>query len=213
MAMSSAKSGLDQHQSITFLALGDSYTIGEGVDRNDSWPCQLTGELNKEGFAIHAPEIIAKTGWTTDELQSSIEKAGLQESYDLVSLLIGVNNQYRKYALHQYDREFKALLERAINLAGGVPENVLVISIPDYGATPFGQSKRPEKISEEIDRYNDIAKRHALSKGAHHINITPLSKKALHDRSLVAGDELHPSAKMYALWVQKILPAAIEALN
>jgi lysophospholipase L1-like esterase len=183
-----------------YLALGDSYTIGEGVEEEDRWPVILAHHLK-----MAPPTIIAKTGWTTDELQAAIDKAKPDTNYDLVSLLIGVNNQYRGYNPEVYQKEFAALLQQAISFAGNDPNHVLVVSIPDYGVTPFAAEKNPRKISEEIDRYNAISKKITEAAGVQYFNITPISRKAARDESLMAADQLHPSGKMYRMWVESFI--------
>jgi lysophospholipase L1-like esterase len=181
-----------------FLALGDSYTIGESVAEAERWPNQLVAKLK-----LTAPRIIATTGWRTDNLKDAIEAANLKPEYDLVSLLIGVNNQYQGKSIEIYEREFEELLQTSIKLAKGKKKNVFVVSIPDYGYTPFGKAKQ-EKISEELDQYNAINKRIAAKYGVKYFNITEISRKGLEDVELVAGDGLHPSGKMYAQWVEVI---------
>lgn len=181
-----------------FLALGDSYTIGESVDPNQRWPNQLAAKLK-----LPAPEIIATTGWRTDQLMKAIADADLIPEYALVSLLIGVNNQYQGKPIEIYEREFEELLQSAINLAKGKKKNVFVVSIPDYGYTPFGEAKQ-EKISAELDQYNAINKRITTRYGIRYFDITPISRKGLEDTTLVATDGLHPSGKMYAQWVELI---------
>lgn len=191
-----------------YLALGDSYTIGESVAEADRWPNQLARLLQ-----IPPPEIIAKTGWTTDELNAAIDKANPRGPYDLVTLLIGVNNQYRGRDAEQYRREFVGLLNRAIAFAGGKPWRVVVVSIPDWGVTPFAANRDRAKIGAEIDRFNAINRDETLRVKAHYVDITPVSRGAADDRSLVADDGLHPSAKMYAEWVKLIEPEARAALR
>lgn len=181
-----------------FLALGDSYTIGESVAEAERWPNQLAAKLK-----LTAPRIIATTGWRTDNLKDAIEAANLKPEYDLVSLLIGVNNQYQGKSIEIYEREFEELLQTSIKLAKGKKKNVFVVSIPDYGYTPFGKAKQ-EKISEELDQFNAINKRMAAKYGVKYYNITEISRKGLEDAELVAGDGLHPSGKMYAQWVEVI---------
>lgn len=181
-----------------FLALGDSYTIGESVAEAERWPNQLAAKLK-----LAAPHIIATTGWRTDNLKDAIEAANLKPEYDLVSLLIGVNNQYQGKSIEIYEREFEELLQTSIKLAKGKKKNVFVVSIPDYGYTPFGKAKQ-EKISEELDQYNAINKRIAAKYGVKYFNITEISRKGLEDAELIAGDGLHPSGKMYAQWVEVI---------
>ena len=181
-----------------FLALGDSYTIGESVAEAERWPNQLAAKLK-----LAAPHIIATTGWRTDNLKDAIEAANLKPEYDLVSLLIGVNNQYQGKSIEIYEREFEELLQTSIKLAKGKKKNVFVVSIPDYGYTPFGKAKQ-EKISEELDQYNAINKPMAAKYGVKYFNITEISRKGLEDAELIAGDGLHPSGKMYAQWVEVI---------
>ena len=196
-----------------FLALGDSYTIGESVPPTDRWPVQLTALLSTEGFNIDDPLIIAATGWTTDELLSGIDRANLQGIYDLVSLLIGVNNQYRGRDLEEYRRQFVALLKRAVGFANGVPAHVLVLSIPDWSVAPFAAGRDRAKIAAEIDQFNVINREEAERAGAHYIDVTSISRQAAADPELIAGDGLHPSGKMYAEWARLALPVARKAIN
>lgn len=188
---------------LKFLALGDSYTIGESVKEEERWPEQLATLLRAEGYTVEKPRIIAKTGWRTDQLKKAIEDAGLTPEYNLVSLLIGVNNQYQGKSVDAYAPEFEALLKTAVQLAGGKKENVLVVSIPDYGFTPFGKPKQ-EQISKALDEFNDTNKRIAEAAGIHYVNITDISRKGFDQPDLVAEDKLHPSGVMYGLWVEKI---------
>jgi lysophospholipase L1-like esterase len=183
-----------------YLALGDSYTIGESVPPEERYPMQLARELK-----MPEPEIIAKTGWTTDELNAAIDKADPHGPYDLVTLLIGVNNQYRGRSADQYRTEFAALLQRAIGFAGGKTRNVVVVSIPDWGVTPFAKDRDRAKIGREIDQYNAINRAETLHAGARYVDITPFSRTAATDPSLVAGDGLHPSGKMYSEWTRLIV--------
>ncbi len=186
-----------------YLALGDSYTIGESVPLKLTYPFQLAENLRLDSFSIEAPTIVAKTGWRTDDLIDAIETAELLESYDLVSLLIGVNNQYQGKSIEQYEREFLILLETAIQLAGGISKNVFVLSIPDYGFHPFGKTDQ-EKISYELIQYNIINKRIALELNVSWFNITDISEKGLLEPNLVAKDGLQPSEEQYQLWVKSI---------
>ena len=198
----------------TFLALGDSYTIGESVPESQRWPVQLAEALRAEGIDVGNVDIIARTGWRTDDLDAAITRTNPKGPYDLVTLLIGVNNQYQGRSLEQYRKEFPALLTRAVGLAGGKPERVIVLSIPDYGATPFGQSSGDaSRIGGEIDKYNSIAGAAAGEAHARFVDITPGSRRAAEDKTLVAEDGLHPSGKMYADWVQLALPEARAALG
>lgn len=189
-----------------YLALGDSYTIGESVAPEERWPVQLAHQLRQRGKEVEGPTIIATTGWRTDNLQNGMTIARLQPEYDLVSLLIGVNNQYQGRPLAQYQTEFEALLREAIRLARGNKANVFVVSIPDYGYTPFGQPQQ-EKISRELDAFNQANRALTEQLGVTYIYITDISRQGLQDPALVAADGLHPSGKMYGLWVARILEA------
>ena len=184
-----------------FLALGDSYTIGESVAPAERWPNVLARELG-----IPAPQIIAKTGWTTDELNAAIDAAKPEGTFDLVTLLIGVNNQYRGRSAEEYRAQFSALLRRAIGFAGGDPRKVVVVSIPDWGMTPFAEGRDRAQIAAEIDRFNAINREEAERASAHYVDVTAVSREA--DPALVASDKLHPSALMYRRWVDLILPTA-----
>lgn len=191
---------------VRFLALGDSYTIGEAVASENRWPVQLAAELRKQGVAILDPEIIAQTGWTTAELQAALTAANPQGPYDLVSLLIGVNNQYRASSLEAYRIEFATLLEQAVVLAGGDPWGVMVLSIPDWGVTPFAAGRDRAQIAAEIDAFNAANREISQAAGVAYLDITPITRQADTQPALLASDGLHPSAEMYALWVQELLP-------
>lgn len=199
--------------SLKFLALGDSYTIGEKVKPEERWPVVLAEKLTAAGIAVNPPEIIATTGWTTDELKKGIEEARPKGNFDMVSLLIGVNNQYRGYDTAVYKKEFQELLDTAITFAANSSSRVFVVSIPDYGVTPFGQKKEPEKISREIDLYNKISKELAERSSVKYFDITGISRQAGNDPEMVAADGLHPSEKMYRQWVEHILPGIREMLE
>jgi lysophospholipase L1-like esterase len=196
-----------------FLALGDSYTIGERVDEAERWPVQLVRLLQEGGAPIDPPEIIARTGWTTSELNTAIDAANPQGPYDLVSLLIGVNNQYRGYSQDEYRTEFEALLKRAIGFAGGNVDGVLVLSIPDWGVTPFGINSGRADISAEIDAFNAINREVSEALGVRYVDITPESREAVTDPTLIAGDGLHPSGKMYAAWARMAFDEACASLR
>lgn len=201
---------------LNYLALGDSYTIGESVERYENFPNQLANELTKKGLIINPPIIVARTGWTTSELQSGIKDSGLPEhKFDIVTLLIGVNNQYRGESKDIYRKEFKELLQTAINFTKDKKSHVFVISIPDWGATPHGQQsgRDPQVIAKEIDAFNVINKEETLAAGLNYSNITPFSRLALSDKTLVAGDGLHPSGKMYAGWVANVAPLVLTNLK
>jgi len=194
-----------------FLALGDSYTIGESVAESERWPVQLADQLRAGGVNIQPPEIIARTGWTTSELNRAIDEVDPHGPYDLVSLLIGVNNQYRGYPQENYRAEFAVLLDRAVGFAGSDPRKVLVLSIPDWGMTPFGERDGRDTISAEIDAFNAINRQISKERGVRYIDITPISRLSID--GLVANDDLHPSGKQYGMWVDLTLPEACEALQ
>lgn len=207
---------------IRYLALGDSYTIGESVDEADRWPMQLASlihsspqftksiEGNQRGVEV---VIIARTGWTTDELWDGIQAQEINPPYDLVSLLIGVNNQYRGRDLEEYREQFVFLLNKSIEYAGGDANRVIVLSIPDWGVTPFAGDRDSKKIADEINQFNAINREETEKAGAHYIDITPISREAVNDPSLIAGDGLHPSGKMYAEWAELALPVVLEILT
>jgi lysophospholipase L1-like esterase len=202
-----------QGQFYTYLALGDSYTIGESVDSTRRWPAQLVDELGKSGLKCQDPDLVAKTGWTTFELRSQIAEEVLEERYDLVTLLIGVNNQYRGLDTGDYRTEFRELLDLAIVFAGQQAGKVIVVSIPDYSVTPFASHMDREKIAREIDEFNAINLSETNKTGAAYVDVTAISRLAENDSTLLADDGLHPSGKMYGLWVGKILPVASKILK
>ncbi|MGM0581257.1 MAG: SGNH/GDSL hydrolase family protein [Bacteroidota bacterium] len=191
-------------EKLPYLALGDSYTIGEAVDADKTWSSILSKKLNQRGIEVQLDKIIATTGWTTDELLEAINNDDTLENsdYKLVSLLIGVNNQYRGYGIKQYEEEFELLIRKAISLAGNKVNRVFVVSIPDYGVTPFAveNNKNADLIAKELYEYNAIAKNITDEYGVKFFDITPISLKAIWDKDYVAEDKLHPSAKMYAEW-------------
>jgi len=188
----------------SFLALGDSYTIGESVDAAMRWPNQLVTALNRSGLEFEQPEIVAKTGWTTDELLTALDQASLAASYDYVSLLIGVNNQYRGRSVASFEPEFTALLERAISYSNRKANGVFVVSIPDWGVMPFAEGRDARKIALEIDTYNKSIERICKIYGVRFFDITEISRKASETPSFVASDGLHPSGEMYAAWVNEV---------
>ena len=199
---------------VTYLALGDSYTIGESVAGADSYPHQISALLKKRGIELAQPKIIATTGWTTADLLIAIDSAKLSQNYSFVTLLIGVNNQYSGHDISIYQEEFTTLLNKAIAFVNGDKTKVFVISIPDWGVTPFAKEndKSAVQIGKEIDEYNIIAKKLTLDAGVSFTNITAASKKAAKDTSLLAEDGLHPSGKMYAKWAEAVLPKILETL-
>ena len=199
-------------QKSNFLALGDSYTIGEGVLVNDRWPVQLAAALNQRGFAVETPHIIARTGWTTDELMLAIEAAGIKDTFQLVSLLIGVNNQYRGRSAEQFRGELVQLLEKAIAFAGNEPKRVFMFSIPDWGVTPFAEGRDRARIAREIDAYNTVIREETAKLNVLFVDITRISREAANDPALLASDKLHPSGKMYGRWVDELLPQLLNRI-
>lgn len=199
---------------LSYLALGDSYTIGEAVEVEGRWPEQLAATLRVEGIALAAPRIIATTGWTTDELSAAMDAAEPLGQWDFVSLLIGVNNQYRGRTADDFRHEFRGLLERARSLAGDRADRVLVLTIPDWGVTPFGAASGRDRgrIAVELDAYNAIVREEAQRLGAPCVDIAPVSRTHGGEAAMVAHDGLHPSAALYAEWTALALPAARDAL-
>jgi lysophospholipase L1-like esterase len=197
---------------IRYLALGDSYTIGESVDEAERWPNQLADFLKAGGMPTEVT-IIAKTGWTTNELWDGIQARQINPPYDLVSLLIGVNNQYRGLDLDEYREQFIFLLNKSIEYAGGDATRVIVLSIPDWSVTPFAQTRHAEKVTREIDAFNIVNKEETEKAGAFYVDITPISREAVTDPSLIASDGLHPSGKMYTEWAKLAYPVVLEALE
>jgi lysophospholipase L1-like esterase len=197
--------GMSQSSSekIKFLALGDSYTIGESVAEDQRWPVQLAGTLRQKGLNVEQPMIIATTGWRTDDLKRAIEAAKPPKDFGLVSLLIGVNNQYQGKTSAAYAPEFEELLKTAISFAGGDKSKVFVVSIPDYGFTPFGKEKQVQ-ITRAIDDFNAVNKTITEKYDIKYFNITDISRKGFEDPELVASDGLHPSGKQYSQWVEVI---------
>jgi lysophospholipase L1-like esterase len=202
-----------------FLALGDSYTIGEGVPESGRWPVQLAALLRARGIALDAPRIIATTGWTTDELDAGIDAAHaanpIPTDHALVSLLIGVNNQYRGRPLAEYEVQFAALLERAIEFTGGEAGRVIVLAIPDWGVTPFAiQSGRDRaQIATQLDAFNLAAQRMTEARGARFVDTAPVSRERGGEVAMLAEDGLHPSGAMYALWAEAALASAGSAVG
>src|SRR5450432_3608325 len=185
----------------SYLALGDSFTIGESVVDADRFPVQTVELLKKQGIPFNEPEIIATTGWTTGDLISAIHNhSPAKNTYSAVTLLIGVNNQYRGTTIEEYKTEFAQLLNMAIVYAGNIKNHVFVLSIPDYSVTPFASGSDTAKIAREIDDFNAVNKSISLRAGVHYLDITPISRDAKTDPSLTAGDGLHPSAIQYKKW-------------
>jgi lysophospholipase L1-like esterase len=198
---------------LRLLALGDSYSIGEAVAEAGRWPVRLAALLREHGIPTATPDIIAKTGWTTDELSHGIDAAQLNGSYDLVSLLIGVNNQYRGRPVEEYRAQFRDLLARAIAFARKRPDRAIVLSIPDWSVTPFAASRDRARIAAEIDAFNTANYEEALLSGARYVDVTPISRCAAIEPELVAHDGLHPSAAMYERWANLVLAEAMRIVG
>ncbi|GGF17727.1 lysophospholipase [Echinicola rosea] len=203
-------------EEITYLALGDSYTIGEGVSDSDTYPAQLTSLLSTKGIKMAKPKIIATTGWTTDELQQGIQAAEIDDNtYSIVTLLIGVNNQYRGRTVENYKGEFEQLLDQAIAFADGKTNRVVVISIPDWGVTKFADQQQVDKakIASEIDAYNRTQQTISEGKGVTFIDITEEYREIGHLKENLAADGLHPSGKIYRSWAQQLEGVLVERLQ
>jgi lysophospholipase L1-like esterase len=196
-----------------FLALGDSYTIGEGVTDEERWPNHLVRMLRDRGIAIDDPHIIARTAWTTDELHDAIDSEKPRGPFDLVTLLIGVNDQYRSRPVASFEPEFLSLVKRAIGFAGKKAGRVIGVSIPDWGATPFANGRDRSVIANEIAVYNTCASEIAKKAGVAWVDVTEISRRMLDDSTLVAVDGLHPTSEMYRRWAEAVLPAAEKALS
>jgi lysophospholipase L1-like esterase len=188
-----------------YLALGDSYTIGESVPTEERWPNQMAQLLETDKIQIELT-IIARTGWTTSELWQGIQTERIQPPYDLVSLLIGVNNQYRGYDIREYRDQFDFLLNQSIEYANGDINRVLVLSIPDWGVTPFASGRDREQIAREINEFNSVNRELSEGAGVHYVDVAPISREVVNNQLLIAPDGLHPSGKMYAMWAEKAYP-------
>lgn len=195
-------------ETINFLALGDSYTIGEGLGKDEIWPYLLYNEIKQKGFSIKQPKIVAQSGWRTDELINAIEKQEINEKYELVSLLIGVNNQFQGRSLEDFKKDFNFLVEKAIRFSKNGTQGVFILSIPDYSVTPFAKNKgfKQATIKSELNQFNQVIYQMALEKNILYFDISDLSRKVESDKSLLTKDLLHPSTKMYKMWVNEIFP-------
>lgn len=189
----------------SYLALGDSYTIGESVPESERWPVQLVARLNENDYKVAPPKIIAKTGWTTGNLLNAMRsELNYTRKFDLVSILIGVNNQYQGKSIEAYEEELREIFKLALNHSKRREKGVFALSIPDYGVTPFGQANA-ETIGQEIDEFNSVFKKVAAEFNVDFYNITPISREAERDADLIAEDGLHPSGLMYRYWVDEII--------
>lgn len=190
---------------LQYLALGDSYTIGQQVEIYERFPVQLVDSLRNRGYNLRDAHLTARTGWTTRDLQTAITNENFTNTFDLVSLCIGVNNQFQGQTAEQYRQPFRELLEQAIALAGGDTSKVFVLSIPDYGVTPFAANMNPPQIAQEIDAFNMVNSEIADSLNVTYFDVTPISRQAENDPTLLANDGLHPSGRMYRMWVELML--------
>lgn len=195
------------------LALGDSYTIGEGVPAGQSWPAQLAERLRKEGLPVAKPLVIARTGWTTADLQNGIAREKPEGAFDLVTLSIGVNNQYRGLSADEYRTQFGVLLATSMVFTGGRPQRLIVLSIPDWGVTPYAHNRQRDQIAAEIDVFNHINLEETVAASVRYVDVTPVSRQAAGDSQWLAADGLHPSAKMYTVWVELLLPEVRRILD
>lgn len=198
---------------VKYLALGDSYTIGESVSEIERWPVQLAIRLRADSFKVADPLIIARTGWTTDELVQGIEDSNADGTFDLVSLLIGVNNQFRGRSAEEFRLEFRDLLDISVKFAAQKKDRLIVLSIPDWGVMPFARGRDTEKIAAEIDLYNTVVREECNKRDISYFDITGISRRAAANPELVAEDGLHPSGKMYALWVDEIYDQVVALLK
>ena len=201
----------EEAPSLSYLALGDSYTIGEGVAENERWPVQLAQRLSEQGTTVRSPRIIARTGWRTSALLQALDNDANPVEVDMVSLLIGVNNQFAGQSPETFEPQFEELLNRAIDRARGRNDRVFVLSIPDWGVTAFGKVFGGERISGEIDAYNAVCERICAQYNVRYFNITPNSRLAENDPDLLAPDNLHPSGIMYRQWVD-LIESEVKAL-
>ena len=206
----SEEKNLQEKNGFSYLALGDSYTVGESVPAEQSFPIQLSNRLESELNKRLETKIIARTGWRTDVLQNGIANTRIDKPQDLVTLLIGVNNQYQNKPFEQYEKEFPELLQTALSFVDGDTEKVMVISIPDYAFTPFGQTRDMDNISKQIDRYNEFAQSTARDFNISFVGITDITREGLEQPELVAPDGLHPSGQAYGKFVERILPFVLE---
>lgn len=197
----------------TYLALGDSYTIGEQVPMSQNFPHLVVEMLKKKNIDVAAPVIVAKTGWTTDELAMAIREHNITDTFSFVTLLIGVNNQYRGRSAEEYKEEFTQLLDQAIGFANDEPEKVFVLSIPDWGVTPFAEGKDRNQVASDIDAYNKINKDVTVAHKCHYLDITGSTRKNGDNALYLADDKLHPSGREYEIWAAKLAPIIEAALK
>lgn len=198
---------------LSFLALGDSYTIGESVAPEERWVSHLARLLRERGLDVADPRVVARTGWTTTELATAMDGEVFDPPYDLVTLLVGVNDQYRGGDAPEYRPRFRSLLDESIELAGGEPSRVVVLSIPDWGKTPFAEGRDRAEIRRQLDAFNAVAREETTSAGARWVDITPIADRVTAEPGLIASDGLHPSGEQYRLWAEAAVDAAEQALG
>jgi len=198
---------------LRILALGDSYTIGEGVAPEERWPSRLVDGLRRRGLSVAEPVVVARTGWTTDELSAGLDVAAPEPPFDLVTLMVGVNNQYRGREVDEYADQLAGLAGRAVAFAAGRADRVVVVSIPDWGVTPFARDREPSRIAAEVDRFNLAAEDVAARLGCRWVEVTTLSRAAGSAPAMLVDDGLHPSGRQYAAWAEAVEAVAVEALG
>ena len=198
---------------INLLALGDSYTVGEQVGKLESWPVQLVRSMRVAGRAVSEPTIVAVSGWATSDLIQALQLTDLESPFDVVTLQIGVNNQFRQGTVVDFEADLAELTKTSIDLVGGDASRVILLSIPDWSVTPFAEGSPKDQIAGEIDEFNAVVRAQAETSGTHFIDITPISRRAENELELVASDGLHPSAKMYAEWVELIQVVVEEIID
>lgn len=190
------------------LALGDSYTVGTAVDTGDRWVTRLVGRLRADGLEVADPRIVAADGWPTDRLAAAIERRSLEPPYDLVTLLVGANDAYRGRPVEDFRPTFVALLERAVEFAGGDPSAVVVVTIPDYSVTPHVERQTRAEHADRLEAYNRVVGTEATAAGTRLVDVVPISREAAGDDDLVADDGLHPSPEQHERWLERIYPVA-----
>jgi lysophospholipase L1-like esterase len=198
---------------VSFLALGDSYTRGEGVDADRSWPVALAQALTGSGLPVSNPRVVAETGWTTEDLARAMDQTIPDRTFDLVSLLIGVNDQYQGRQPSHFETSFLRVLDRTVGLAGNDPGRVMVLSIPDWGVTPHAEGKDREEIGRQIEEFNEVKMGRSRAVGANFIDLTQISREEGGRPQFLSADGLHPSGAMYSLWVDLLLPVALRILD